>query len=154
MWYCDNFRVVVHSTLTRCIVQLGINDDLKDKKFAAGQLEDASKNLQDDGLSDPGTVTGSETDPAWELAFKQTIHGCLLITGESLKTVRQRQDELDHILLGTVKTIVRVDGVVRPGSDHGREHFGFQDGLSQPPIIGFRKPNTGEDPTRKVVSLS
>lgn len=152
MWYCGILGVIVHSVLTRCNIQLGISDDLKDPIFSAGQLADASKNLADDGLSDPGIVTGSKTDPAWELAFKQTIHCCLIITGESLQTVRQRQDELDRILLNTIKIIVRVDGAVRPGSEHGHEHFGFQDGLSQPPIIGFRKPNAGEDPTRNIPS--
>lgn len=141
---------LILSLISYCAIQLGINDDLKDSIFSAGQLADASKHFTDDGLSDPGIVTGSKTDPAWEPVFKQTIHGCLLITGESLQTVRERQDELDRILLDTIKTIAKVDGAVRPGSDHGREHFGFQDGLSQPPVIGFRKPNTGEDPTRKI----
>jgi len=61
--------------------------------------------------------------------------------------VRQRQTQLDGILLGTVKTIIRVDGAVRPGNEAGREHFGYQDGLSQPAIIGFRDPDPGEDPT-------
>jgi len=126
---------------------LGINDNLQDDIFAAGQLADASKTFAQGGLSDPGTVTGTKTDPAWEPEFKQPIHVCVIITGDSLNTVRQRQSDLDRILLGTTKTVIRVDGAVRPGAGAGREHFGYQDGISEPAIIGFKSPNPGEDPT-------
>jgi len=126
---------------------LGIDDDLIDPIFSAGQLADASKNFAADGLSDPGVVTGVHTDPAWEPAFKQVIHGCILITGDSEETVCERERQLDLILLDTIKHLERVKGAVRPGSQAGHEHFGFRDGLSQPPIIGFREPDAGEDPT-------
>jgi len=132
---------------------LGINDDLGDPIFTAGQLADASKNLIEDGLSDPGVVTGSTTDPAWDPSFKQTIHGCILVTGDSMVTVAERLLELDTIFAGSYKKLLTVDGNVRPGAEAGHEHFGFQDGLSQPPIIGFRNPNTGEDPTPPGVIL-
>ena len=121
-----------------------------DPIFSAGQLADASKNFAADGLSDPGVVTGVHTDPAWEPAFKQVIHGCILITGDSEETVCERERQLDLILLDTIKHLERVKGAVRPGSQAGHEHFGFRDGLSQPPIIGFREPDAGEDPTRKI----
>jgi len=132
---------------------LGINDNLQDPIFSAGQLADASKNFADDGLADPGVVTGSKTDPAWDPAFKQTIHGCILVTGDSIVTVAKRLLQIDTIFASSYKKLVTIDGNVRPGSESGHEHFGFQDGLSQPPIIGFRKPNQGEDPTPPGVIL-
>jgi deferrochelatase/peroxidase EfeB len=132
-------------------MQLGIADDLGDTIFTQGQLADASAA---DGIADPGVVTGTTTDPAWEPEFKQPIHGCILITGESKRTISERLQELEIILIGTFKTIIRVDGAVRPGDEAGHEHFGFQDGLSQPPVTGFRDPNTGEAPTGELLFLA
>jgi deferrochelatase/peroxidase EfeB len=58
--------------------------------------------------------------------------------------------DIEIKLAGTVKTITRADGAVRPDNEAGHEHFGFQDCLSQPPVIGFREPNAGEEPTGKL----
>jgi len=132
---------------------LGINDDLKDPLFTAGQLADASNNFANNGLSDPGVVTGTTTNPAWDPNFKQAIHGCILITGDSLLTLRARSILLDTILIGSVNKLFTIDGAVRPGAERGHEHFGFRDGVSNPPVTGFRAPNTGEDPTPPGVIL-
>lgn len=128
------------------LTALGIKDNLGDSLFRKGQLADASDGVN--GLGDPGVVNGSTVDPAWEPAFKEKglPHGCILITGESQATISERLQEIETKLAGTVKTITQVDGNVRPGTEAGHEHFGFQDCLSQPPVIGFRKPNTGEQP--------
>lgn len=124
---------------------------MQDPLFAAGQLADASKNFTDGGLSDPGVVTGTKTDPAWDPVFKQNlIHGCFLITGDCKSTILERFLQVETIVAGTVKNLTVIDGAVRPGAEAGHEHFGFQDGLSQPAITGFRKPNTGEPPTGKL----
>ena len=123
---------------------------MKDPLFSAGQLADASNNFANNGLSDPGVVTGGKTDPSWDPVFKQnTIHGCFLITGDSKSTVLERYLQIESILAGTVKNLAIIDGAVRPGAEAGHEHFGFQDGISQPAIKGFREPNTGEAPTGK-----
>jgi len=132
---------------------LGITDDLGDPIFSAGQLADASASFKNNGIADPGVVTGTTTDPAWEPAFKQQIHGCILVTGESKLTISERLLELETILIGTFKTVIQVEGNVRPGAEAGHEHFGFQDCLSQPPVIGFRQPNTGEVATDAGVIL-
>jgi deferrochelatase/peroxidase EfeB len=131
---------------------LGITDNLQDPIFTAGQLADASKSFANGGIADPGVVTGSKTDPAWEPPFKQTIHGCILITGECKLTIFERLEHIEFIFAGTIKTVIQVHGNVRPGAEAGHEHFGFKDGLSQPPIIGFNQPNTGEVPTGKLSS--
>ena len=131
--------------------QLGINDNLGDTFFSAGQLADASAA---DGIADPGTPRPDGTvDPAWDPVFKQTIHGCFLITGDSHVTITARVAELETILLGTINNLAIIRGNVRPGAQAGHEHFGFQDGVSQPPVIGFNKPNKGEVPTQPGIFL-
>ena len=123
---------------------------MQDTIFSAGQLADASNNFANNGLSDPGVVTGGKTDPAWDPVFKQNIiHGCFLITGECKATILERFLQIELILAGTVNNLTIVDGAVRPGAESGHEHFGFQDGLSQPAVTGFRSPNAGEVPTGK-----
>jgi len=129
---------------------LGIDDAaLGDPLFSKGQLADASAGAA--GLSDPGPIVGSGptagTNPAWDPDFKKQIDGCILITGESKQTISERLEVILTKLAGTFKIIKEVHGNVRPGAESGHEHFGFNDGLSQPPIIGFNKPNTGEQPT-------
>ena len=69
--------------------------------------------------------------------------------GKCKFTILQHCLQIESILAGMVKTLIIVDGTVRPGTKAGHEYFGFQDGLSWPAIIGFRKPNTGEAPTCK-----
>ena len=116
-------------------------------------MADASKSAANDGIADPGTPVGTGIDPAWEPLFKQTIHGVFNITGDCKATIDIRIAQIEAILLGTVTILGREDGKVRPGAEAGHEHFGYQDGLSQPPVIGFRSPNTGEVPTQPGVIL-
>lgn len=74
----------------------------------------------------------------------------ILITGDWDATVHEREQKVAYILDRTIKCFHTLHGAVRPGSEAGHEHFGFQDGLSQPPIIGSNEPKKGEDPTRKI----
>jgi Dyp-type peroxidase family len=128
------------------LTALNITDDLGDPDFTAGQLKAAP------ALGDPLTP-GSTTDPAWEPAFKATIHGCFNITGESRQTINDRVSKLEATLKGAIKTVNRVDGAVRRGAEKGHEHFGFQDGVSEPAVTGFRLPNAGEATTEAGVIL-
>lgn len=123
------------------IPQLNIKDDLHDPNFTNGQLKEAIK-----VLGDP-VAPGSIDSPAWEPAFKGTIHGCFNITGDCRTTINQRISQLDAIVKSAVKTVLRADGAVRRGDQKGHEPFGFKDGVSQPPITGFRLPNAGETAT-------
>ena len=131
-------------------LQLGIDDAaLGDPLFCKGQLADASAGAA--GLSDPGPIVGSGptagTDPAWDPDFKKQIDGCILITGESKQTISERLEVILTKFAGTFKIIKEVHGNARPGAESGHEHFGFNDGLSQPAIIGFSTPHKGEKPT-------
>ncbi|KIM71740.1 hypothetical protein PILCRDRAFT_16772 [Piloderma croceum F 1598] len=127
---------------------LGIDDAaLGDPLFGKGQLADASAGAM--GLSDPGAIVGSgptaRTNPAWDPDFKKQIDGCILITGESKETIFDCSKDILTKLTNTFKIIKEVHGHLRP--EEGREHFGFDDNLSQPPIKGFDTPNTGEQLT-------
>ena len=107
-------------------------------------------------LADPGIVNGQKTDPSWEPEFKreEQIHGCILITGNSEHTIQKRVEKIGKIFGSSMKNVKTVDGHVRPGEHKGQEHFGFEDGLSQPAIEGLRKPNTGEPVTSEFLQTS
>jgi len=126
-------------------LQLGIDDTLGDPLFSSGQLVDASAGAT--GLSDPGPIVGSGptvgTDSAWDPDFKKQIDGCIPITGELKQTISECLEQILTELAGTFKIIKEVHGNVRPGAESGHEHFGFNDGLSQPQIIGFNTSTTG-----------
>ncbi|KAF7986375.1 hypothetical protein HWV62_35400 [Athelia sp. TMB] len=126
---------------------LDITDDLGDASFHSGQLATATSIL-----GDPA-VPGSTTEPAWEPAFKEIIHGCFNVTGDTRATIDARVSQLDTILKGATKTVNRVDGAVRRGAEKGHEHFGFQDGVSNPAVTGFRLPNAGEAATEAGIIL-
>jgi len=130
------------------LAALGIPDELGDQFFTSGQLADAT--AAGTGLGDPTAADGSAD---WDPLFKQDIHGCLTVTGESQLTINAQLATITLLLLGAIKILGAESGAVRPGNEAGHEHFGFDDGLSNPPIIGFRNPNTGEDPTPASVIL-
>lgn len=102
-----------------------------------------TKAKDDGGIADPGTPVGSGTDPAWDPMFEKPIHGVINITGESKVTITVRLAEIEILLLDTIHILGKLDGNVRPGNQAGHEHFGFKDGISQPPVIGFKDPNQG-----------
>ncbi|KIJ46849.1 hypothetical protein M422DRAFT_226547 [Sphaerobolus stellatus SS14] len=132
---------------------LGIADQLGDSFFTNGQLADASATFANGGIEDPGKVTGTTIDPAWDPLFKQEIHAVFIVAGESQLTINAELVTLTTLLLGSIKVLGTETGNVRPGNEAGHEPFGFNDGLSNPPVIGFRAPNTGEIPTKPGVIL-
>ncbi|KDQ59140.1 hypothetical protein JAAARDRAFT_57097 [Jaapia argillacea MUCL 33604] len=112
------------------LVKLGVTDDIKDSAFTAGQLADAP-NLQDVPIS-------------WDLAFKRVIHGVILVTGDSHESVDKIIQHVEalfgvHLPHATILEVLRIRGDVRPGAEKGHEHFGFNDGISQPGVQGFDK---------------
>lgn len=100
-----------------------------------------SKSVRD-ALSDPDRDT-------WDPLFNSTeIHGILKIGGSSKNEVEKHLKNIQVILKhGTAiddvfqnspptPTDSRVDGWTRP-NDRGKEHFGFEDGISQPRMNGI-----------------
>lgn len=136
------------------LVKLGIIDDIGDDAFKKGMLADATT------LGDQGTTLPSgEFDPDWIPAFKQDIHGLILISGESQVSVDRRKLEIERIFRvrthsPTIHKVIRIIGDVRPGELKGHEHFGFLDGISDPAVQGFdTNPFPGQQTVRQGIVL-
>ncbi|MCJ1437601.1 hypothetical protein MMC27_006988 [Xylographa pallens] len=126
------------------LVQLEINNEkIGDTAFENGMLASAAT------LGDPGSTSAS--GPDWIPAFKQHIHGVILVSGESHKTVNEKLAMVKHIFDAgchdaSIHEVHHIGGNVRPGKEKGHEHFGFLDGISQPAIQGFdTNPNPGQE---------
>lgn len=94
-------------------------------------------------LGDP-RKPGSFTEPDYEAPFSdpETLHGVLLIAGDSDAQVKTKLTTITDIWkLGTKDALINgvgiVEGVVRPDEFSGHEHFGFNDGISQPALAGI-----------------
>lgn len=102
------------------MAQLGITDDIGDKAFEAGQLADAAN------LGDPGSTVDGKFVPDWIPAFKNTIHGVIIISGESDLTVAATHAVVSGIFnIGahnaTLHETLTIRGVVRPDLESGHE---------------------------------
>ncbi len=102
------------------LLQIGITDDIGDPVFKAGQLADASN------LGDPGTTTGGNFTPDWFPAFKNPVHGLIIISGDCQATVDRTLLQVEAILRvgkndATITEVLRIVGVVRPGNQKGHE---------------------------------
>ena len=91
-----------------------------DTAFTDGQLKDA-QNLGDAGV--PG-VDG-EFMPNWINAFKNQLHGVILISGDCYETVTATQATVLGIFnVGvrvTLHEVITLKGAVRPGDQSGHE---------------------------------
>ncbi|KAI0966915.1 hypothetical protein F4678DRAFT_483543 [Xylaria arbuscula] len=129
------------------LVALGITDDIGDSFFKMGMLADASA-LGDD-VSD------------WDADFKKEIHGVVAITANNTAVLQRTLDHIKKIFRvgqrdATIDEVTRLLGQTRPGAENGHEHFGFNDGLSQPAVKGVDAGVTsepGENPVRQGVIL-
>ena len=78
-------------------------------------------------LGDLGSMSSSGAfTPDWIPAFKQDIHGLLLISGDSHFSVAKKLGEIERIF--SVRThnpiiheVIRIVGDVRPGEEKGHE---------------------------------
>lgn len=104
-------------------LQMGIKDEIGDSAFDAGMLAGA------EALGDKGTTSASgEFNPNWVPAFKHDIHGVILITGDSHKTVHEKLAQIEHIFHvrahnALIHEVYRTVGDVRPGKEKGHEQF-------------------------------
>ncbi|MCJ1403005.1 hypothetical protein MMC11_006227 [Xylographa trunciseda] len=126
------------------LVQLGINNEkIGDTAFEKGMLADAVT------LGDLGAA--SPSGPDWIPAFKQHIHGMVLVSGDSHKTVAEQLAKVKDVFCvgshdAVIHEVIQIVGHVRPGKEKGHEHFGFLDGISQPAVQGFdTNPNPGQE---------
>lgn len=99
-------------------------------------------------LGDQVTI-GSDSKPVpdWVPAFKQSnIDGVLLVAGDSVPTIEKALDDALAIIDHTVVEVANLSGHVRPGKETGHEHFGFQDGISNPAVKGIDQDLSTEGP--------
>ncbi|OCH94868.1 peroxidase TAP [Obba rivulosa] len=135
------------------LAKLGITDEIGDTAFDGGMLADA----QD--LGDQGTTSGGTFTPNWIPAFKNPVHGVILISGDSHVTTAATLLEIEKIFAvgtsnATLHEVLRLVGDVRPGDEKGHEHFGFLDGISQPAVQGVdTSPNPGQETVSQGIIL-
>jgi len=99
--------------------------------FKNGAVKDAP------ALNDP--MDGDK--PKWDKEFLEQIDGVILVAGDSDKTTKKKIQEVTKVFghgnNSSIHIVRSIDGSVRPGDQNGHEHFGFQDGISNPLVIGF-----------------
>ncbi|KAG9102514.1 hypothetical protein FRC07_010218 [Ceratobasidium sp. 392] len=117
---------------------LGIQDNLGDSVFSAGQLADAGD------LGDEGKTTDSKFDPNWEQAFKTRIDVMLNVAGESWVSVNNKITETVKAFGDSIRVVYNLKCSVRPGAEKGHEHFGWEDGISNPAVRGIGTPLPGQ----------
>ncbi|KAH8094516.1 peroxidase TAP [Cristinia sonorae] len=133
--------------------KLGVTDDIGDAAFKQGQLANAQ------GLGDKGSTIGGKFEPNWIPAFKNAVHGVIVISGDCQSTVDERLADAARILKlsahnGNCHEVLRLDGSARPGDEKGHEHFGFLDGISNPAIEKIdTKPFPGQKTIRQGIVL-
>ncbi|ETS85594.1 hypothetical protein PFICI_03619 [Pestalotiopsis fici W106-1] len=115
------------------LTALGITDDIKDGPFKIGQKKDAVEKLGDK-LED------------WDPAFKNDVHGVILVAASHQHVLNRGWDRVKHIFHvghkdASIEVVKELDGKLRPGAEKGHEHFGFNDGLSQPSVKGVSAPD-------------
>ncbi|CAE6487703.1 unnamed protein product [Rhizoctonia solani] len=117
---------------------LAITDNLGDQPFAQGQLEDA----QD--LGDDGVTEADGFHPNWETAFKHRVDSVFVVAGESWGSINDKILEVMMAFTSAFRIVYRLKGSVRPGNQKGHEHFGWEDGISNPAVEGIGKPFPGQ----------
>lgn len=100
-------------------------------------------------LGDPGKVgsDGKTFDPDWAPAFKKgNIDGVLVVGGDSYHSVNKALAAALATLRHTVSEVFNIFGHTRPGKEDGHEHFGFEDGISNPAVDGIIPDLSQEGP--------
>ncbi len=113
----------------------GVN--LGDPSFAQGAAQSAA-NLGD-------SVNAAKVPTGWKPAFvSKDIDGVFLVTGGTKAAVDGEANLILGILGAAVVVVFDQTGHVRPDLEKGHEHFGWQDGISQPGVKGISVPFPGQ----------
>ncbi|KAK1229831.1 dye-decolorizing heme-containing peroxidase [Marasmius sp. AFHP31] len=103
---------------------LGVNDDLGDPNFKAGQAADAIR------LGDPGTTK-------WHKEYQDGIMGVLSIASKDMNKIKAELEAIKGIFGDSLEVAYTLHAHARPGAGMGHEHFGWVDGITQPAIEGW-----------------
>lgn len=134
--------------------RLGVSglDQIKDQAFKDGLAKHSAD------LGDPPTGPGAVAN--WLVGNGVgELDGLLIITGPTDAAVSAILGDLDRAAgSNTWIPFFTGNGNTRPGTEHGHEHFGYLDGVSQPAVRGridkffpgkkFLDPNQGKDPNQ------
>ncbi|KAJ7669280.1 fungal peroxidase [Mycena polygramma] len=104
---------------------LNVTESLGDTAFAGGQFADLKN------LGDPGSTN-------WVPQFAGTgIHGVFLFASDTVANINAAVASLESNLGDSITKVYDLPAAARPGSEAGHEHFGYQDGISNPGVTGF-----------------
>ncbi|KAL9100162.1 MAG: hypothetical protein Q9163_004427 [Psora crenata] len=135
------------------LAKMEITDDIGDTAFNAGMLADAQR------LGDPGSTSSGSFNPDWIPAFKNDVHGVVIVSGDCRHRVAKQLRRIKDIFgAGThnasIHEVLQLVGDVRPGKEKGHEHFGFLDGIVQPAVKGVDKNlHPGQEEVRQGIIL-
>jgi len=126
---------------------LGIKEYTGDARFDCRCMADDKKFLGDQGAWDP-IFNKAVTDPLNGSVRNDAgaLHGVITVAGTSPENCAQSSDTVIK-LFGSSMAVAGgkpVEGRARPGESKGHEHFGFQDGISQPALRGVVAPHKGQ----------
>ncbi|KAJ6499790.1 fungal peroxidase [Mycena vulgaris] len=110
---------------------LNVTESLGDAVYSGGQFKDLNN------LGDPGPVN-------WVPEFADTgIHGVILFASDTEDNIDNEVANVEAALGDSITKVYTLSAASRPDDQSGHEHFGFQDGISNPAVTGFttdRKP--------------
>ncbi|KAJ7101916.1 DyP-type peroxidase [Mycena epipterygia] len=114
------------------LTALNVSNALGDTPFGGGQLKNIAS------LGDPGTTN-------WVPQFIGTsIHGVILLASNTVDNINSELASLQSALGDSITEVYSLQAAARPGAEQGHEHFGFQDGISNPAVQGFQTPLPGQ----------
>jgi Dyp-type peroxidase family len=112
----------------------------KDDGFTKGQFSDA-KELGDD-------LKPSTNDPDWIPEFQKEIDGVIIVAGDCKNNVQEHLSKALSCFGNAIGEVLHLFGHTRPGAEDGHEHFGFEDGLSNPVVEGLGTDVSGQGPVK------
>ena len=95
-------------------------------------------------LQDPIKAGADGRTPDWDNDWlSKQIDGVLLVAGNNVGLVNEKLGRITALFGASIQLSFKIDGNVRPGTQKGKEHFGYQDGISQPVVANL--PNLTKD---------
>ncbi|KAF8869718.1 hypothetical protein CPB84DRAFT_1803607 [Gymnopilus junonius] len=110
---------------------LGVTGNVGDPRFDTHNMLDDKALLGDQGVWDPVFRDGE-------------LHGVVIVCAKEKDTYDKAVQATKDLFSKSIDVKGIVEGNVRPGSNRGKEHFGFQDGISEPALRGLVDPNPGQ----------
>lgn len=107
-------------------------------------------------LGDPAGASEEGAPENWVVgAPGAELDALMIVAGNHRNSVTRRANELAaRFAIAGVAVVYREDGDVRNGKHRGHEHFGFNDGISQPGLRGRASDRPGDFITERYIASS